>query len=137
MAPYTIRFRRDTEARWDSENPILHEGELGYVTDLNNYKIGDGTTRWADLPFVATGGGGVSDHGQLTGRTDDDHAQYALADGTRGDFATLAQGLLADSSVQQDSTYAPAIDKIVPLTQAQYDALGTPDNTTLYLILDA
>jgi hypothetical protein len=35
------------------------------------------------------GGGGVSDHGSLTGLADDDHTQYLLADGTRtvtGDF---------------------------------------------------
>lgn len=29
---------------------------------------------------------GVSDHGALGGLADDDHTQYALADGTRGDF---------------------------------------------------
>lgn len=31
----------------------------------------------------ATGGGGVTDHGALTGLADDDHTQYALSDGTR------------------------------------------------------
>ena len=39
---------------------------------------------------ISTGGGssgGVTDHGDLTGLTgSDDHTQYALADGTRGDF---------------------------------------------------
>lgn len=30
---------------------------------------------------------GVDDHGALSGLADDDHTQYALADGTRGDFA--------------------------------------------------
>jgi hypothetical protein len=37
---------------------------------------------------VGGGGGGVTDHGALTGLADDDHAHYALADGSRGDFAT-------------------------------------------------
>jgi hypothetical protein len=45
-------------------------------------------------------GGGVTDHGALTGLGDDDHPQYALADGTRGAFATTAQGDLADTAVQ-------------------------------------
>jgi hypothetical protein len=38
---------------------------------------------------VTTGGGsssGVTDHGALTGLSDDDHSLYALADGTRGTF---------------------------------------------------
>lgn len=45
-------------------------------------------------------GGGVTDHGALTGLGDDDHTQYALADGSRGAFATVAQGILAASAVQ-------------------------------------
>lgn len=53
MAPYTIQFRRGTEAEWVAENPILAAGELGYASDVNNYKIGDGVNRWADLPYVA------------------------------------------------------------------------------------
>ena len=40
------------------------------------------------------------DHGALTGLGEDDHTQYALADGTRGSFATTAQGMLADAAVQ-------------------------------------
>lgn len=50
--------------------------------------------------FVVSGGMGVTDHGALTGLADDDHTQYALADGTRGTFATTAQGALADSALQ-------------------------------------
>lgn len=43
---------------------------------------------------------GVTDHGLLSGLTDDDHTQYALADGTRGSFASTAQGGLADTATQ-------------------------------------
>lgn len=43
----------------------------------------------------------MTDHGALTGLGDDDHSQYALADGSRGDFATEAQGALADAAVPQ------------------------------------
>ena len=43
---------------------------------------------------------GVTDHGLLSGLADDDHTQYALADGTRGSFATVAQGNLADTAMQ-------------------------------------
>lgn len=55
----------------------------------------------------STGGGGVSDHGALTGLADDDHTQYALADGSRGAFATEAQGALADSALQAASHWIP------------------------------
>lgn len=65
------------------------------TADDTTYLRGDGT--WAT---PAGGGGGTSDHGSLTGLGDDDHSQYALADGSRGDFATAAQGVLADSALQ-------------------------------------
>src|SRR5690606_13709717 len=41
---------------------------------------------------VEGGGGGATDHGALTGLGDDDHPQYALADGTRGSFASQSHG---------------------------------------------
>lgn len=47
-----IQQRRDTAARWASYNPILLEGEIGWVTDNpNQYKIGDGVNAWNSLPL--------------------------------------------------------------------------------------
>ena len=61
----------------------------------------DAVTRVISItPAASGGGGGVTDHGALTGLTDDDHPQYALADGSRGSFATTAQGSLADTATQ-------------------------------------
>jgi hypothetical protein len=48
---------------------------------------------------------GVTDHGLLSGLSDDDHTQYALADGSRGSFATTAQGTLAASASQPGHTH--------------------------------
>lgn len=42
--------------------------------------------------------GNVKLHSQLFGLEQDDHVQYALADGSRGAFATPAQGALADNA---------------------------------------
>ena len=47
-----IQQRRDSAARWAQYNPVLLEGEVGYVTDdPNQYKIGDGVHAWNDLPL--------------------------------------------------------------------------------------
>ena len=47
-----IQQRRDTAERWAQYNPVLLEGEVGYVTDNpNQYKIGDGIHAWNDLPL--------------------------------------------------------------------------------------
>ena len=62
------------------------------------------------------------------------------------DYATAAQGTLADSAVQPADialmvesdvtgvTGADAITNVISLTQAEYDAIVTPDAATLYVI---
>ena len=49
--PSQIQFRRDTAANWTSCDPTLKSGELGYVTDTNQFKIGDGATAWSTLTY--------------------------------------------------------------------------------------
>lgn len=77
----------------------------------------------------STGGGGVSDHGALTGLTDDDHLQYLLVDGTRAMSGALDMGA-------QNITNVGLVDGVdVPAHAARHlpggaDALttGAPSN---------
>lgn len=46
-----IRFRRDTEARWNLANPVLVSGEPGFEIDTGRVKMGDGQTPWRDLQY--------------------------------------------------------------------------------------
>lgn len=43
-----------TSEEWDAENPILYEDEIAYVNTSEGMrqKIGDGMTRYSELPFV-------------------------------------------------------------------------------------
>ena len=59
-----IQFRRATSTEWQTVNPVLAEGEPGFEIDTGRFKIGDGTTRWNDLPYFS-GGGGVSPAGNI------------------------------------------------------------------------
>ena len=52
-----IQVRRDTAANWTSENPILAAGEPAYETDTAKEKIGDGSTVWTSLPYIAASTG--------------------------------------------------------------------------------
>lgn len=38
-----------TAAEWESENPVLDAGELGYDSTFNKIKVGDGSTAWKAL----------------------------------------------------------------------------------------
>ena len=51
-----IQLRRDTSANWNSVNPVLASGEIGYETDLNRFKVGDGVKTWSALNYSSAGG---------------------------------------------------------------------------------
>lgn len=46
-----IQIRRDTAANWTSNNPTLSNGEMGYETDTNKLKFGNGSDNWTTLGY--------------------------------------------------------------------------------------
>jgi len=48
-----MQQRRGTAAQWTSANPVLNAGEMGWESDTNKFKIGDGTNHWANLDYFA------------------------------------------------------------------------------------
>lgn len=48
-----MQQRRGTQSQWDAANPTLAAGEIGFETNNNRFKIGDGATAWADLDYFA------------------------------------------------------------------------------------
>ncbi|QOP66792.1 minor tail protein [Arthrobacter phage Odyssey395] len=50
-ATTVIKLRQGTAAAWTAANPVLAMGELGYETDTDKLKIGNGTSTWATLGY--------------------------------------------------------------------------------------
>lgn len=48
-----IQIRRGISASWDTVNPILSSGEVGFETDSYKFKIGDGSSRWTQLDYFS------------------------------------------------------------------------------------
>ena len=46
-----IQMRRGTTSEWNTADPILNEGEIGYNSTLTSFKIGDGTSLWSNLDY--------------------------------------------------------------------------------------
>lgn len=46
-----MQQRRGTASQWTSANPVLNAGEMGWESDTNKFKMGDGTNHWADLDY--------------------------------------------------------------------------------------
>ena len=54
-----IKIRRDTSQNWIASQaaspalPLLEQGEIGFEIDSNKIKIGNGTSKWNDLPYLS------------------------------------------------------------------------------------
>ena len=46
-----IQVRRGTTSQWNTYDPILSEGEIGYNSTLGSFKIGDGESDWSELDY--------------------------------------------------------------------------------------
>lgn len=50
-----VILRRDTKENWEKYNPVLKKNEIikiFFENDLPKFKIGDGFSKYSDLPFV-------------------------------------------------------------------------------------
>ena len=111
-----VRVLRVTSANRTSITP--KSGELLWETDTETLYCGDGST--AGGVAVTGGGGGVTDHGLLTGLLDDDHTQYH--NDTRGDARYYQQG--------QVDTLLAAKANVSQLPPSSYASVSNTDTTT-------
>lgn len=60
MANTTLKVRNriatKTSTEWETENPILLKGEMGYDSTSKRYKIGDGVNNWKNLEYTTING---------------------------------------------------------------------------------
>lgn len=102
-----IKNKRDTASNFESNNPILLNGEIVVIDDDTGnlrLKIGDGVNTYSSLPVFNL----VPDIG-----TDNNGKVLSIVDG----------------NITWSQSY-----NIKSITQSEYDALTEKDNNTLYVI---
>jgi hypothetical protein len=52
---FRVQIRRDDSGNWNTNDPILLDGEFGYETDTGRFKIGNGIDSWSDLSYSLVG----------------------------------------------------------------------------------
>lgn len=92
-----MQQRRGTSAQWISANPVLAAGEIGFETDTNQFKMGDGVNTWTNLAYFV----------------DEDSVSGSL-----GDYVELALLGVADGVATLDS------NGYVPSSQLDIDVSG-------------
>lgn len=109
-----MQQRRGTAAQWISTNsgngPILAAGEIGFESDTNKFKIGDGINHWIDLTYFTDAESAIS-------------AINDLIDGAPDALNTLNE--LA-AALGDDPNFLASL----PTTTAMNQAIVTHKNTT-------
>jgi len=112
-----MQQRRGTAAQWTSADPILNAAEIGYESDTNKFKIGDGVNHWSDLDYFASASA-ISDI--LDGAPEALNTLNELAAALGDDptfFTTVATNL---SSHEADTTNVHGIVDTTQLTTFAY-----------------
>ena len=113
-----MQQRRDTAANWTSTNPTLAAGEMGIETDTYKFKVGNGSTAWATLPYSVdiptqvgqsgkylTTNGTITSWGTVAGDIEGVTAGTGLTGGGTSGTVTVA----IDTTVTADLTTAQTL----------------------------
>ena len=117
-----MQQRRGTATMWTNANPILGVAEIGYETDTNKFKIGDGTNRWADLSYFVDLDTMIEGAPGLLNSLDEIAA--AIGDDPAF-FTTIATGLAAKAPLA-----SPTFTGTVSGVTNAHVGLGSVDNTS-------
>jgi hypothetical protein len=80
-AQTVIKVRRDSAANWTFADPTLASGEIGFETDTNQIKIGNGVDEWTLLDY-ASGGASVEISETAPADPDAGNVWFNSTDGT-------------------------------------------------------
>ena len=83
------------------------------------------------------GGGGVTDHGALSGLGDDDHTQYLLVDGTRNPTGKLTYSIAPTITAGNDIPNKTYVDSVVgTVSDGDYGAIVVSLSGSVWTIAD-
>lgn len=119
-----MQQRRGTATQWTDADPILASGEIGFETDTNQFKIGDGVNHWSDLSYfknLEDLGGSLDDYILLTQKGSANGV--ATLDNTGKIPSSQIPDLVGlDSEIA--SSVADAVDNLVNGAPAALDTLN-------------
>lgn len=134
-----IKMKRYQSIAWNSNNPVLAEGEIGLILDdVERYKIGDGVTAWRDLPYrgkrvVQEVGGSEVDVISQKAVTEalvekDNKIQAVRKDASKG-ITNRFDFVVPTGNITQDATTSQVGDVVYVVSQ---DKFAFKVGTTLY-----
>jgi hypothetical protein len=122
-----MQQRRGTAQQWTTADPILAAGEIGFETDTNQFKMGDGVNLWSALSYFKN----LEDLGGSL----DDYVPVALVGEPEGIATLNASGHIPISQLGSLITNAPGVldtlGEIAEFVTAVDTAVDTHEAKTL------
>jgi hypothetical protein len=122
-----MQQRRGTAEQWTTADPILAAGEIGFETDTNQFKMGDGVNLWSALSYFKN----LEDLGGSL----DDYVPVALVGEPEGIATLNASGHIPISQLGSLITNAPGVldtlGEIAEFVTAVDTAVDTHEAKTL------
>lgn len=130
-----IQMRRGTTSEWNSADPILNEGEIGYNSTLTSFKIGDGESLWSELDYYqAAADITPSEIGAIASTEKDAANGVAALDSTKNVITALSvvfEGATANDFETRLTVTEPASDITLSLPNATDTIVGRATTDTL------
>jgi hypothetical protein len=128
-------MRRGTTSEWNSADPILNEGEIGYNSTLTSFKIGDGESLWSELDYYqAAADITPSEIGAIASTEKDAANGVAALDATKNVITALSvvfEGATANDFETRLTVTEPASDITLSLPNATDTIVGRATTDTL------
>ena len=140
-----IQVRRGTASQWTSANPTLAAGELGFETDTNKIKCGNGSTAWNSLAYLNNDGDitGVTAGTGISGGGTSGTVTVSIDTSVTADLTTaqtLTNKTLTDPKInlaidaQTGTTYTTVLNdngQVVTMNNASANTLSIPTNASV------
>ena len=130
-----IQMRRGTTSEWNSADPILNQGEIGYNSTLTSFKIGDGTSLWSDLDYYqAAADITPAEIGAIASTEKNAADGVAILDGSKNVVTALSvvfEGANADAHETFLTVTEPASDITISLPSTADTLVGRATTDTL------
>ena len=130
-----IQMRRGTTSEWNTADPILNEGEIGYNSTLSSFKIGDGTSLWSALDYYQAAADITPNEIGAIASTEKNAADgVAILDGSKNVVTALSvvfEGATANDFETLLTVTEPASDITLSLPNSTDTLVGRATTDTL------
>ena len=118
-----MQQRRGTAAQWTAANPVLGAGEIGFETDTNKFKVGNGSTAYTSLTYFVDAAT-VMDSAEVTSAVSS--AIDAIIDAAPNTLNTFNE---IAAAIGDDPSFINTIASQFANTNGAFNALGNNFST--------